>query len=191
MFITITGNLGSGKSTICKLLVERHGFDMYSTGAIHRSLADKMGISTLRPNELMRQDNQYDRMIDAEVARIARARAGDRVIFDSRLAWHFVPESFKVFAVIDPDVAARRVRAADRGAVEAYASDEDAKEQLRERASVENLRFKEIYGIDNLDHGNFNLIIDTTQKTPLELAELLFAQCEAYYAAPWAGPKKV
>ena len=190
MFITITGNLGSGKSTICRLLSERHGFTVYSTGAIHRSLADKMGISTLRLNELMRQDDKYDRMIDGEVERIARERDGERVIFDSRLAWHFVPRSFKVFAVIDPDVAAQRVRAADRGAVEAYASDEDAKSMLLERARVENLRFMEIYGVNNLDHGNFDLVIDTTRRKPLTLAELVFDQCEAYYADPWTRPKK-
>ena len=190
MFITITGNLGSGKSTICKLLCEWHGFVVYSTGSIHRSLAGQMGIGTLQLNELMRGDIKYDRMIDGEVGRIARERAGERIIFDSRLAWHFVPKSFKIFTVVDPDVAARRVRAADRGAVEAYASDEDAKSKLQERARAENARFKEIYGINNLDFANFDLIIDTTQRTPQELAELVYAQYEAYCANPWTSPRR-
>ena len=34
MHITITGNLGSGKSTISKIIQEKYGFEIYSTGTI-------------------------------------------------------------------------------------------------------------------------------------------------------------
>ena len=33
MLISITGKLGSGKSTVCNLLKDRYGFEIYSTGA--------------------------------------------------------------------------------------------------------------------------------------------------------------
>ena len=39
MHITITGRLGSGKSTVAKLIVENHGYTYYSTGNIMRELA--------------------------------------------------------------------------------------------------------------------------------------------------------
>ena len=39
MLISITGKLGSGKSTICNILRERYGFEIFSTGTINREFA--------------------------------------------------------------------------------------------------------------------------------------------------------
>ena len=43
--ITLTGNLGSGKSTICKILESQYGYEIYSTGKVQRSLATQLVIS--------------------------------------------------------------------------------------------------------------------------------------------------
>ena len=56
MHITMAGKLGSGKSTIARLLNERHGFEIYSTGKIQRELARNFGVRTLEMNKLMSQD---------------------------------------------------------------------------------------------------------------------------------------
>ena len=72
MHITITGNLGSGKSTVGKLLSEKYGFEIYSTGKVQRELAKQMNLSTLELNQLMMSDRKYDHMIDDETARISR-----------------------------------------------------------------------------------------------------------------------
>ena len=48
--ITITGDLGSGKSAVSNLLCERTGYDYVSTGRIQRQLAQEMGIDTLEMN---------------------------------------------------------------------------------------------------------------------------------------------
>ena len=42
MQMTITGRLGSGKSTICKILNEEYGFEIFSTGTINREYARKL-----------------------------------------------------------------------------------------------------------------------------------------------------
>ena len=97
MFITIAGNLGSGKSTVCKILEEKHGFSTYSTGKIQRGYAETLGISTLEMNRLMNTDPKYDHIIDDEVVRISEEKQGEKIIFDSRMAWHFVKRSLKVF----------------------------------------------------------------------------------------------
>ena len=82
MHITMAGKLGSGKSTIARLLNERHGFEIYSTGKIQRELARNFGVSTLEMNKLMSQDTKYDHMIDDEVTRISVERAEDKLLFD-------------------------------------------------------------------------------------------------------------
>ena len=180
MFITITGKLGSGKSTLCGLMLQKHGFEIYSTGTIQRKLARDLGVSTLELNELMRLDTKYDNIIDQEVVKLSQERRGDRLIFDSRLAWHFIPESFKVYLIIDPLAAARRVVANPRGKEELYKDVEEAKIQLLKRALVENIRFQEVYGINNLDYTNYNLILDTTWLSPTLIMEIIYDRYQHY-----------
>ena len=111
MNITITGNLGSGKSSIGKILKEK-GYEIVSTGNIFRQLAMDKGLSVeefnRQVNEATRNgDRSVDKMIDDTTAKIGRER--DNIMFDSRLAWHFVPDSFKVFVITDINEASRRV----------------------------------------------------------------------------------
>ena len=72
MHITLTGNLGSGKSTVAKILEAKYGLEIFSTGKVIRSIADELGISVLEMNELMSKDPQYDHMIDDKTAAISR-----------------------------------------------------------------------------------------------------------------------
>ena len=163
MHITLTGNLGSGKSTVCRILEQQYGFEIYSTGKVIRSIADEMGISVLEMNELMTKDHKYDHMIDDRTARISRENPDKAILFDSRLAWHFVEKSFKVFLSVDLAEAARRVYAdASRGEVESYKSEADAAEQLAARAANEDARYNELYGIHYFDFNNYNLVLDSS-----------------------------
>jgi len=180
MHITITGRLGSGKSTICKILGAKYGYQTYSTGAIQREIAQQHNISTLEMNNLMARDLSFDHEIDDTVRRISIERAADTIIFDSRMAWHFAVNSFKVFVNVDPLVAAHRVMSDPRGKVEAYSSVEDAKTKLHERAKLENERFIEIYGVDYFDYSNYDLIIDSTNATPEMLAEHVYDKFQEF-----------
>lgn len=182
MHITLTGNLGSGKSTICKILENKYGFEIYSTGKVLRMLAEERGLSVLEMNQLICSDPSYDHMIDDATTRISREQAEDRIVFDSRLAWHFAEKSFKVFLSVDIDEAARRVFGDDRGQVEKYKSIEDAKAQLIERASTEDMRYEKIYGIHYFDFNNYNLVLDSTNCSPEFLAERIIAEHDAYVA---------
>ena len=53
MHITLTGNLGSGKSTICRYLEGKYGYEIYSTGKVQRKLAEDLGITVLEMNQRM------------------------------------------------------------------------------------------------------------------------------------------
>jgi Cytidylate kinase len=181
MHITITGNLGSGKSTICKLLNEKYQFEVYSTGKVQRELARQMNMTTLELNQLMCSDKKYDKMIDDETARISRENRDKNIIFDSRLAWHFVEKSFKVFVSVSLEVAAERVINDQRGAEEKYSSLEEAKNLLAERAATERRRYKDIYDLNYMDFSNYNLIIDSTYCLPHKIAEIIIREANAFY----------
>ena len=184
MHITITGRLGSGKSTICGILSAKHGFQLYSTGAIQREIAQQHNVSTLEMNNLMARDLSFDYSIDDAVRQISLDRASETIIFDSRMAWHFAVNSFKVFVNVDPSVAAARVINDLRGEVEAYSDLEDAKMKLFERAKLENERFIEIYGVDYFDYSNYDLVIDSTNAAPDELAALVYEKFMEASALP-------
>lgn len=180
MHITITGNLGSGKSTYCKLLNEKYQFEIYSTGKVQRELARQMNMTTLEFNQLMCSDRKYDKMIDDETARISRENKDKDIIFDSRLAWHFVEQSFKVFVSVSLNIAAERVMNDQRGVEEKYSSIEEAKKLLAERANTERIRYKDIYNLNYMDFSNYNLIIDSTYCSPDKIVEIILKEAREY-----------
>ena len=180
MHISISGKLGSGKSTISSVLNANHGFEIYSTGAIQREIALRHKVSTLEMNQLMAQDLSFDHSIDDTVTKISVERKNETIVFDSRMAWKFAVDSFKVFVIVDPLVAASRVMGNQRGEVEIYTDLEDAKLKLIERGKLENERFIDIYGVDNFDYTNYNLVIDSTYSTPDELADIIYNRYQNY-----------
>ncbi len=169
--ISITGDLGSGKSTVCSLLKEHYGLNVYSIGQIQRSLAIKYSMDILTFNKYMESHPEIDEEIDTELTLIGRR--DEDMVLDSRMAWHFVPDTFKVYLSVDPDEAARRVINDQRGSVEKYSCLEAAKASLIERKKSENLRYITKYGVDCSIPDNYDLIIDATYISPAEVAEAI------------------
>ena len=97
--ISITGDLGSGKSTVCRYIKENHGLNVYSIGQIQRSLAQKYNMDILTFNRYMESHPEFDEEIDAELAKIGKR--DESMVLDSRMAWHFVPDSFKVYLSVE------------------------------------------------------------------------------------------
>ena len=187
MHITITGKLGSGKSTVAKKLVEQYGFEIFSTGAILRAAAAERGMDVLELNKELSakldSDRSMDDLIDNTTIRVASERKDDKLIFDSRMAWHFVPDSFKVFVTVEPRVAAERVMKDPRPGEPAEDIDELCAE-LVERSKVEQSRFMQLYGVDYYDYNNFNLVVDSSRRTPDEIVALIWEGFNAYMQDP-------
>jgi cytidylate kinase len=193
MLISITGKLGSGKSTICGILKEKYGFEIFSTGTINREFARNLGITTLELNERLKADPSLDKEIDGTVTRLSIEKKDEKLIFDSRMAWYFAQNTFKIFLTIDPMEAANRVIKNQRGAEERYESVDDACAGLVKRGNVERERFIQIYGVDYFDHNNYNLIVDTTSRTPDEIVNIIMEHYEAYCsdATSFVSPKEI
>lgn len=170
MNITITGNLGAGKSTVCNLLKER-GYEIISIGTIFRDIAKEKGITIEELNELAKTDRSFDDLVDNRVISLGKEKDG--VVFDSRLAWHFIPNSFKVFLKLDVEVAARRIYGGNLRKAEKYISVKDTEEKLEERAKMELERYQKLYGVNYNDEKNYDLVIDTDNYTPEEVVEII------------------
>ncbi len=183
MNITITGNLGSGKSSVAKILNER-GYEYSSTGNIFRQLAMENGLSVEEFNKKVNEaaksgDHSVDKMIDDTTTKIGEER--DNVVFDSRLAWHFAPKSFKVSIITDIDEASRRVfHDSLRANSESYESQEACKKALINRQKLETVRYQEVYHIDYYDMSNYNLVIDSTNAASAEIAQEILDKMAEY-----------
>ncbi|MDR2046878.1 MAG: cytidylate kinase family protein [Clostridiales bacterium] len=182
MIISLSGQLGSGKSTLCAYFKEQKGFEIFSTGTIHRRLAKEMNLSTLEFNALLAKDKNTDLLIDGEMKKYARENSGRDIVFDSRLAWHFIKESFKVFLLVAPAAAARRVFSNRVSEEEKYSSLEDAAGGLIRRRAIETERFNEFYGVDCDDYENYDLIVDTSDADTETAAKIILSAYAAFSA---------
>lgn len=110
--ISLAGDLGSGKSTVGKILSRKLGAEVYSTGTIQRQIATEMGMTTLQLNQYMETHPEIDGKIDDGLRALEHSEKN--LIIDSRMAWHFVPSSFSVYMAADPFVSAERILKAGR-----------------------------------------------------------------------------
>lgn len=87
------------------------------------------------------------------------------------MAFYCQPKSFKVFLDVNDDEAARRIFGDKSRIGDEYDSLEAVKEATIKR-NMENIqRFKELYNVDISDISNFDLVVDTDEKTPQQVAE--------------------
>ena len=108
--ISITGDLGSGKSSVARIICDKQPYEYFSTGALQRKLAAEKGMNTLDMNKMSEASIDVDKYIDDFLRNIEADKSGSKTyILDSRLAWHFVPSSFKVYLTVRPEIAAERV----------------------------------------------------------------------------------
>lgn len=171
--ITIAGSLGSGKSSTAKRIAEILGYKHFSTGDFFRSIANERGISTVELNKEAETDLTVDKEVDDRSIKIGETESS--VVLDSRLGFHFIPDSFKIFLELDPNIASERILADKKNnpnrhieATGAFDTKESILKSISERLILEKNRYKELYKIeDNTSHDNFDLIINT-ENIPLE-----------------------
>jgi CMP/dCMP kinase len=175
--ITLTGDLGSGKSAVSRILCATTGYQYLSTGSIQRQLAAELGVDTLTMNRLADTDPTIDQRIDGVFVALNDDPTG--YVVDSRLAWFFIPSSFKIYLRVDTHEAARRIMQDPTRNSEQYASADEAVEKIRARKASENVRFLAKYGADCANLHNFDVVIDTTNRSPEAVTDLIFAAIEA------------
>jgi len=168
--ITISGDIGGGKSAVSKCLEGLLGYGVIGTGAIQREIAKKRGVTTLELNQLSITDPSIDEEIDGFVIHLGQS--GSDIIIDSRLAWHFIPASFKAFLIVDPLIGAQRVFA-DRRAEEKNPTLAQTLDNNRQRQQLELARFKHLYAVNFRDFANYDTVIDTSYSPPAAIAAKL------------------
>ncbi|MCB0533004.1 MAG: cytidylate kinase family protein [Lewinellaceae bacterium] len=175
--ITITGDLGSGKSAVSKILCARTGFNYVSTGQIQRRLAEEMGLDTLEMNRLADVDPSIDEKIDGIFINLGDSP--ENYVVDSRMAWFFLPNSFKVYLKTALEVAVNRIINDPGRTNEVYESRDEAIRKIAARKQSENDRFLKKYGADCTNMANFDLVIDTANRRPEDVYAFIIKGLES------------
>ena len=170
--ITITGDLASGKSTVADILIKELGYTKYSNGEYFRKLAKEYNMDVTSFGKYVEQNPDIDRKIEERTKEYAKEH--DRLVIDARLGFYSVPESFKIYLKVDPNTASLRAfHDEKRKDTENFKDLESHKEDMKLRYDLENKRYLEIYNVDRTDYNNYDLILDTTDKTPEEVSKTI------------------
>ena len=173
MIITITGKPCSGKGTVSKLFCKKFNFEYICTGDMFRELAKSYGYNDVLEFQKDEVCKNADEIVDNKTAELGKSSINKNIVVDSRLAWHFIPTSFKVFIDIDWQTAGERLLNANR--VNEQVKDINAAvEKLKDRWKEENARYLELYNTNNLNLNNYNLVISSKDKTPEEIANIIY-----------------
>jgi CMP/dCMP kinase len=175
--ITLSGKPGSGKSSTADRVAEMLGYTRYSTGDIVRTMIKKKKMTLADFNKLAEKDPSFDYELDEELRKM---REVSDVVIDSRLGFYWIPESFKVYLDLDPEVAIARIYKDSNLNTLRAATEKDTLsmgeviDQVNERLDNERRRFKKLYNINPYASTNFDLIIDTSRHSPQTVALTVF-----------------
>jgi predicted cytidylate kinase len=188
--VAISGDLGSGKSTVASVLAQRTGGRLISTGTLQREIAATRGISTLQANLDAETDESIDDQIDGMLRK--EGQTGPPTVFDSRMAWHFVPSALKVHIVVAPDVGAKRIQNRTGSAVEQYDDVDTAQAAAETRAASEQARFLRKYQVDISRLSNYDLVIDSSDAPQGDIIALIeHTMNSATTSRLWISPRRV
>ena len=180
MIITISGNPGSGKSTVAKLLQKKLNAERVYAGGMFRELAREKNITLKELNEITKSDPEIDKKIDLKVAAKARELTNSRktVIVEGRTQFHFLPESKKIFITVNQEEGAKRVWKDLQDKALQQERNEDSVNSLKEvqdsvkkRDAEDAERYMEYYNIDHRKKSNYDFIVDSTTISAEEVAE--------------------
>jgi predicted cytidylate kinase len=183
MLITLSGEPGSGKTTVARLVARKLGLPHVYAGDLFRREAEARGLSLQEFNALCESDHSIDRALDDRM--LVAARQGN-VVLEGRLAGFFAQrhglEALKVWLTASDAVRAERV---------ARRENDDARRVLemnRIRQASDARRYREIYGFDLADTSIYDVLLCSDDQTPEALAEQLVAEAHRRFDGTGRGP---
>jgi predicted cytidylate kinase len=166
--ITISGTPGSGKSTVAQLLHERLKIKYIYSGMLFRQSAEEHNMSLEEFGKYCEENPEVDKELDEKQIEILKK--GD-IILEGRLAgWLSYKNNIPAFKIaIKTDIKTRAERIVKREGGEVN----QREKEIIERERSENTRYKKYYDIDLKDFSVYDLVIDSSNKTPEEIVNII------------------
>lgn len=172
--IIVNGKAGSGKSTIIKKLQERLQRPLIDSGQIFREAAESAGVTDKnlgdqeKLNEYRVEHPDFDKDIDNQVL---QKLLENNAIAQSRVLPYLINakgiDAFTVYLKTSDKVRAERLGGRDDIMAE------EALTKNTERDENDRKMYQFIYDIDTNDMDVYDLVVNTDDKNPDEIAELI------------------
>ncbi len=166
--VTISGFPGSGKTTAGKLLAEKLGLKYVYSGQIFRESAEKHNMSLEEFGSYCEKHEEIDKQLDDYQLEIIRK---GNVIVEGRiagwLAYFNKIDAIKVWLNADIITRVKRIISREKGDFE------KKKQEILVREKSEAVRYKKYYNIEVNDTSIYDIIIDTSKKTPEEIINII------------------
>lgn len=176
MIITVSGTPGAGKSSVADILAKDLGMKRYSVGDLRGKMAQEKGMTIDEFNKLGETEEFTDKDADAYQERLGKEEDG--FVIDSRLGFHFIPHSFKIFLKCDEEIGAQRIfnDQDNRSDEKTYATVNETLLAIKERMDSDRRRYQRYYRINPFMDGLYNLIIDTTDMAVSEVVDRILPE---------------
>ena len=170
MRIAVSGKSGCGNTTVSTKLAERLGYPMINF--TFRQMAKERNMDFWDFCALANRDDNIDRELDRR--QVEMALAEENCVLGSRLAiWMLKDADFKVYLLASDIERARRITRREGGTLDERLG------ETRRRDFHDSERYQRIYGINNNDTSQADLVIDTEGKTPEQIVDLILDALKA------------
>lgn len=170
--VGVAGLPGTGTTTLCRILSTRLGIPHVYAGQFFRQMAKEHGMDVNAFGDHAETHPEIDTELDRRMIEAAKGRG---IVLEGRMvAWQLAQAQaggLKVLLEAPEDVRARRV--AKREGIEDV---EQVLAQNRHREASEAKRYREFYGFDPNDPRHYDLVIDSSDKAPEAIADLVMAR---------------
>ncbi|MFW5801366.1 MAG: (d)CMP kinase [Spirochaeta sp.] len=168
MRIAISGKSGCGNTTITRMVSEALGVRMVNY--TFRTLAREKGLEFEDLCRMAEEDPSWDRYLDAR--QVELAMEGDSIL-GSRLAiWILKEADLKVYLTASVQERVRRIQQREGGDFQTVM------QKTVERDQRDHNRYLRLYNIDNDDTSAADIVINTEDKTPQEIADFIVEQAQ-------------
>ena len=168
--IAVSGRSGCGNTTVSKIVSDI--LNLRFINFTFRSLAEELKVDLKKVLELAARDDSVDREVDKRQVQFARENGG--CVLGSRLAiWMLEEADLKVYLSASPQTRAARIVNREGGSIEEVAA------FTAERDRQDHSRYLRIYGIDTDEFNFADLIIETENITPQQIADMIVEAARA------------
>jgi len=167
--IAVSGKSGCGNTTVCRILAD--ALELRFINFTFRTLAQERGLDFKEVLALAAKDDSWDREVDSRQVEMAREAGG--CVLGSRLAIWMLPEAdLKVYLTARPETRAKRIQVREGGSLKHVADFTAARDEQDKE------RYRRIYNINNDDYAFVDLVIETDDISPMQIAELIMAELD-------------
>jgi cytidylate kinase len=171
--IAISGKSGCGNSTVSRIVAEKLGYRLVNY--TFKSIAEEIGVSFNEMCEMAEADDKWDHYLDKKQVAMAQEQ---ETVLGSRLAIWVLPDAdFRVYLDAPDEVRAKRIQ---KDPQREGGTLEEVLTETRERDRRDHERYLRLYGIDNDNFQFVDLVINTADLAPEEIADRIIAGARAY-----------